>query len=288
MKPFEYLAPSSLEEALDMLGDHGGDAMIMAGGTDLIPLLSDRKVAPEYVIHIDKLDELRYIKEEQDHIRIGPLVTMNEIIGSDLICNKLSALWQAAGSSGAPQVRNLGTIGGNLGTASPAGDMTLALIALGAIVNVASKDGAGQYAVEDFLTGTKKNALSDNQMITEIIVPALPANTGSGFRKHGKRKGVVIAFASVAAVVTVDAATNTILSAKIAMGALAPTPVVSKKYGAAIVGLPADSTQIKTLSELVKSEIAPRTGRATSEYRSEIACVLAAGCVKDCLDNLKQ
>lgn len=289
MKPFEYLAPTSLEQALDMLSDHEGEAAVMAGGTDLIPALKEKSISPKYVIHLDKLDELRFIKEELDYIKIGPLVTMNDLLESDLIVSKLSALAQAAEQSAAPQVRNLGTIGGNLGTASSAGDLCLALIALGAKVTVAGKAETKEYAVEDFFSGTKKSVLSANQLITEITVPKLPANTGSSFKKLGKRKGMTIAFASSAAAVTVDPSLKTIKSVKVAMGALAQKPVVAKSYSDALAGVSAaDTEEIKKLSKLVENEIEPRTGRSTAEYRKDVACVLAAQCVEESLNNLKR
>ena len=289
MKPFEYLAPGSLKEALEMLNSYGGDAVVMAGGTDVIPLLSERAISPRYVIHLDKLNELRYIKEEQGCIKIGPLVTVNELLASDLIKNKLSALWQAADASAAPQVRNLGTIGGNLGTASPAGDLNIALAALNAKVVAGNKTKTSEYAVEDFLTGTKKNVLSNNQIITEIVVPVLPANTKSSFRKIGTRKAMTISVANVAAVVTVDSTGKKIQNARVVFGSVAPVPVVSKKYAGALAGTAFDSEAIRRLSSLVKEEISPITDmRATAEYRSEIAGVLAVRCVEDCLGCVQQ
>jgi CO/xanthine dehydrogenase FAD-binding subunit len=156
MRPFQYLAPKSVAEALDMLAEFGPRAMVMAGGTDVVVALNEGSVHPECIIHLSKLDELRHIKRDDGCFRIGPLTTMNELAESKLVQENLTALAEAAASSAAPQVRNLGTIGGNLGTASPAGDLVTALVALGAAVKLASRRGEAEVPVEEFLVGPKR------------------------------------------------------------------------------------------------------------------------------------
>jgi xanthine dehydrogenase FAD-binding subunit len=287
MKPFEYFSPSSVEEALALLEQYGDQATIMAGGTDLMPALNGHTISPKYVIHLDKLDELRYISQDTDCIRIGALVTFNELIDSNLISTKLTALAMAAEESSAPQVRNLGIIGGNLGTASPAGDLTVALAALKARVKVSDKNGTKEYAVEEFIVGPKKNIMTKDQMIVEIIVPNLPDNTRSSFQKIGKRKANTISVVCAAAAVTVDQATDAIKEARISLGSVGPSVIIAQKYGSALAGVSINSDKIKELSELVKEEISPITDvRSTAEYRYEVAGVLAARCVENSLIGL--
>jgi len=287
MRPFEYLAPASVSEALELLGAYGEKSVIMAGGTDLVPALNERLISTEYVIHIEKLDELRFIKEDESSVRIGPLVTTNEIIDSDIIRNSFTALAKAAEESAAPQVRNLATIGGNLGTASPAGDLNVALAALGARIKARDKNGEKEYSLEEFMVGPKKNILSKDQLITEIIVPKLPENSGSDFQKLGKRKAMSISIACAAAVVTLNAGKDTIVNAKVALGSLAPTMVFATKYTDALKGKRINSGDIKGMADLVRDSISPISDvRATAEYRCEIAGVLAARCVENSILNI--
>lgn len=292
MRPFEYLAPTYVSEALDMLEQYGSKAMIMAGGTDIMVALNERAINPEYIIHIANIPELKTIKEEDNCIKIGPLVTMCELAESKLIQEKLTALAEAASSSAAPQVRNLGTIGGNLGTASPAGDLIAALTALGSRIKVSNKSTSqaahNEYTMEEFLVGPKKNLLSKEQLITEIIIPNLPPNSSSAFQKLGKRKAMAISIASASAVVTLSNDGEYISNVKIAMGSLAPTIVRAKKFETSIQGKAADLAEIKKASILVKEEISPITDvRATSEYRYEVADVLAYRSIENALGRIK-
>lgn len=292
MRPFEYLAPTRVSEALDMLAQHGSKAMIMAGGTDVMLELKERTVNPEYVIHLAKVQELKFIKEENDCIKIGPLVTMNEIAESKLIQEKLTALAKAAINSAAPQVRNLGTIGGNLGTASPAGDLITALTALGAKIKASSLATSiavtNEYSMEEFLLGPKKNVLTKDQLITEIVIPNLPPNSASAFQKLGKRKAMSISIASAAAVITLSPEGKNIRNVRVAMGSLAPTAVRAKKFETAVQGKEADLLEIKKASSLVKEDVKPITDvRAKGEYRREVAEVLVYRCIENALTVLK-
>lgn len=289
MRPFEYLAPDSVAEALDMLAKFGPKAVVMAGGTDVVVALNERSIHPEYVIHISKLDELRYIKRDDGCFRIGPLTTMNELAESKLVQESLTALAEAAENSAAPQVRNLGTIGGNLGTASPAGDQVTALVALGAVIKLASRRGETEVPVEDFLVGPKKNILAKDQLITEIIIPSLPPNSGSAFQKLGKRKAMSISIASAAAALTVSADGKVLENIRVAMGSLAPTVVRARKFEAALRGKAVDLSEIKKAANLVLEDIEPITDvRASAWYRKEVAGALAARSVENALANLRK
>jgi carbon-monoxide dehydrogenase medium subunit len=289
MRPFQYLAPESVAEALDMLAEFGPRAMVMAGGTDVVVALNEGSVHPECIIHLSKLDELRHIKRDDGCFRIGPLTTMNELAESKLVQENLTALAEAAASSAAPQVRNLGTIGGNLGTASPAGDLVTALVALGAAVKLASRRGEAEVPVEEFLVGPKKNILARDQLITEIKIPSPPPNSGSAFLKLGKRKAMSISIASAAAALTVSGDGKVIEEIRVAMGSLAPTVVRARKFETALRGMAADPEAVKRAADLVREDIEPITDvRASAWYRKEVAGVLAARSVEGALAKLKK
>jgi len=287
MKPFKYLAPNCVSEAVGLLAEYGEKSVIMAGGTDVVVQLNERSISPEYVIHLDKIEELKFIKQDENSVRIGPRVTMFELEDSELIRENFTALAQAAEESAAPQVRNMGTIGGNLGTASPAGDLVTALMALDAQIKILSSQGERICPVEKFLTGPKKNILNKNELITEIIIPKLPPNSASAFQKLGKRKAMSISIVSAAASVTLDEKGSLIKDVKVSLGSVAPTVVRAKKFEDALKGKGIDMSNIKNAIDLIKEDIKPITdGRATAEYRLEVAGVLAARCLENSLTYL--
>ncbi len=284
MRPFEYFAPESVDSVLGLLEQYGSQSAIMAGGTDVMVSMKERTIAPQYIVHIEKIDELRFIRREQNSIRLGPLTTMAELGSSDEIINQIEALAIAARNCAGPQVRNRGTIGGNLGTASPAGDLITPLMALDAKIKVSSRQGEKLYSLQEFLVGPKKSNLGSNELITEIIVPMLPPNSGSSFHKEGKRKALSISIATAAAAVTLSNDGKYIQSVRVVMGSVGPTAVRARKFEDALQGKEVNTLDIRAIAPLVKEDIKPITDqRALQDYRSELACVLAARSVESAI-----
>jgi CO/xanthine dehydrogenase Mo-binding subunit len=284
MKSFEYLAPASIDEALELLQRHGPQAALMAGGTDLMVWMNQREINPKYVVQIRDLPETRFIKQEADCVRVGALTTKAELAASEIIDSKAAALAEAARGSSGPQVRNLATIGGNLGTASPAGDLVVALVALDARVKIRSSQSVRELPVGELLVGPNQNALAEDEMITEIIIPIHSARTGSGFQKLGKRKAMSVAVASAAAAVTVSPDGKVFEAVRVALGSVAPTVVRAKRLEQALQGRPATVGEIARARALVREDISPITDiRGQAWYRSEVASVLAGRAVEDAL-----
>ena len=284
MREFDYLAPKTVAEALELVGKLGLEATVVAGGTDVVVSLNERALRPGKVVHLDQLEELRFIREEQGCLVIGALATMADLAASAVVKAKAEALATAARQTAGPPVRNLGTIGGNLGTASPAGDLIVALVALGARVVLASAAGTREVLVEKFCLAPKKHCLSAGELIKEIIVPAAATMSGSGFQKLGKRKAMSISVANAAASVTVSSDGERFETVRVALGSVAPTVVRASRFEAALTGAPVDLDTIAAAAKLVKEDIDPITDmRATARYRSEVACVLAARAVEDAL-----
>ncbi|MCL5734284.1 MAG: FAD binding domain-containing protein, partial [Actinobacteria bacterium] len=198
MRAFEYLAPKSIEEALDVLSKVGNKAMVMAGGTDLIVWMQRHEISPKHVVHLDNLDELRYVREEDGYLRVGALTTQAELAKSRLVGERATALSLAARSCAGPAVRNLATIGGNLGTATPAGDLVLAVAALEGAVRLRSVRGERELTMDEFLLGPQQTALAPDEIIIEVAIPLPDGRHGSGFHKLGKRKAMTISTASAA------------------------------------------------------------------------------------------
>lgn len=284
MRPFDYVRPTTLAEALAALDAHGSDAVVIAGGTDLMVWLNTRQITPRCVVDIKKLDELRTIRQDGDIVRIGARATFTDLLASELIRRHAGALAQAAHESAGPQVRNLGTIGGNLGTASPAGDLVAALVALGATIEVASKNGRKTLAIGDFLVGPKRTCLAKNELITAVTIPVAGARSGSAFQKLGNRKAMTISIVNAAASVSLSADGRTFERVNLALGAVAPTVVRATAFEDALRGKPATVDEIRAALPYIAGAIAPISDlRASAWYRSQIAPVLAQRSVEDAL-----
>ena len=200
---FDYHAPSSVEEALDLLNSNE-DAKILAGGHSLIPMMKTGLAAPETLIDLGKADGLSYVNEQAGGLAIGAMTTYSELAESDAVASSAAVLGEAAASVADPQVRNMGTIGGSLAHADPAGDLPAVALALNA--QLVAKSGGGERIIsaDDFFVDLFTTALGTDEILTEIRVPALGSNTGAAYAKMAN-KASHYAIVGVAAVVSVDA-----------------------------------------------------------------------------------
>ncbi|MFT5152467.1 MAG: xanthine dehydrogenase iron-sulfur cluster and FAD-binding subunit A, partial [Planctomycetota bacterium] len=185
--------PSTLADALDALATMPDDFCLFAGGTDLSVELSTGRTVAKRILNLWQLDELRGIREDADGLRIGALSTCADLIESKLTAWTADILVQAARSSGAAQIQNRATLGGNLGTASPAADFAPALIALGAKVRLVSTSGQREVLVEDFLCGYRQTLMEAGELIESVWIPGRGADEGRAFRKVGTRRAQSIA-----------------------------------------------------------------------------------------------
>lgn len=181
--PFEYFAPSSLEEALSLLRQYGPEAKVMAGGQSLIPLMKLRLAQPKYLIDISRLAGLSYIREADGAIAIGPLTTHYLLESSDLLKAKLSLIPETAAVIADVQVRNRGTIGGSLSHADPAADLPAAALALGAELVATGPSGQRTIPADDFFVAMLTTALAPDEILTEVRLPLPPPGTGAAYRK---------------------------------------------------------------------------------------------------------
>ncbi|MBZ5699639.1 MAG: xanthine dehydrogenase family protein subunit M [Acidobacteriia bacterium] len=181
--PFEYAAPKTLEEALRLVERHGDEAKILAGGHSLLPLMKLRLAQPRYVIDIGRLRGMSYIREENGHIAIGALTTHAEIESSNLLRAKCPLLAETAAAIGDVQVRNRGTLGGNLAHADPAADYPAALLALDVEIVAASTAGARTIPVNEFFLDMLTTALRPGEILSQVRVTPLAAHTGAAYEK---------------------------------------------------------------------------------------------------------
>jgi len=223
---FEYCMPTSLSEALDLLAKYGEKARVFAGGTDLLVSMKKREIVPEHLINLKGIAGLKGIHyDEKEGIRIGALVTLGEIEHSKIVKDKFCALWDAINVMASPQVRSLGTIGGNLCSAVPSADTAPPLIALGASVNLTGVNGERSVRVEDFFRGPKESVLQRNEILTQILIPNPPQKSSGTYIKLMRRNALDLALVGVAAYLRLDPKRKVCKEARIALGAVAPIPM---------------------------------------------------------------
>ncbi|MET1159542.1 MAG: xanthine dehydrogenase family protein subunit M [Thermoprotei archaeon] len=268
---FDYYEPKTLDEALELLDKFGEKAKILAGGTDLLVKIKARIIEPRVIINIKKILGLRYIREEEKVIRIGALTRLRDLERSDIIKKYLPALYDAVKVMGSIQIRNMGTIGGNLCNASPAADTAPPLLVYDARAVIASVDGERVVPLEEFFVGPGKTVLKPNEMLKEIIVEK-PSRGSSAFKKVS-RVAVDLAIASSAVYLVVE--DGVIKEARIALGSVAPKPVRARKTENAVKGLRVGSEELRSALNKLEEEISPITDvRSTAEYRRYVVKVL--------------
>lgn len=200
---FEYVLPATVSEAAKFLNEHSDEAKILAGGQSLIPLLKLRLAAPQFVVDIGRIQELKAIRESDGNIEIGSLVRHVDIEQSRLLALHCPLLCETAAEIGDVQVRNRGTLGGSLAHADPAGDFPATVLALGAILTATSATGKRDISAEDFFVSILTSALQPNEILTSIRVPKLGPRTGTAYAKmHQQASGFAIV--GVASILTLD------------------------------------------------------------------------------------
>jgi carbon-monoxide dehydrogenase medium subunit len=269
---FEYFVPKNLQEAVKLIGQYSPEAKVIAGGTDLLVQMKQEVVSPKYLINIMKIPEMQFIKKEKGWLRIGAATKWNQVIKFRAKGDRYDALYEASQSLGKVQVQNMGTIGGNLCTASPAADSAPAILALNGRVKLVGLQGERTLALEDFFIGVNSTAMATDEVLTEIQIPSVPKGTGSAFLKI-TRVGADISKISCA--VTVERKGEICKSCQIVLGAVAPVPLKLKKTNRIIVGKHVDSSLLDEVGHGVSDEIKPITDiRSTADYRRQVASVL--------------
>ena len=273
---FEYLAPKTVNEAISLLSQHNGEARPLAGGTDLLLKMKRREMAPLHLVglrSIPGLDNIEY--DDAQGLRFGPLVTIHAMETSPLVREKFPILSQAASTIGSVQIRNLGTVVGNVCNALPSADMIPSLIVLGAKVKIANIKGEKTIAIEDFLTGPGQTVLAHDELVVEVQVPCLPPHSGGVYIKHAPREAMDLAIISVATLITLDEGMCS--QAKICLGNVGPTQMRAIKAERILGGKPFSSGLVKEASGMASEEARPRSSmRSSAEYRKEMVRILTA------------
>jgi len=271
--PFSYLAATSVNELLESLDQYGSNAKLIAGGTDLSIALKQRAISPEVVIDLSPIrKELSGVTIGKDNLTIGAMTTYTELEQDPNVIRYARALSEAASQVGTFQIRNLGTIGANLANGSPAADSAPPLIVLSATVNLRTKYEERKMPVEEFFTGVKRTAIRPSEIITSVEIP-LNQRISSYWMRSANRNENVISVVSVAVASEING--NKFGESRIALGAVAPTPILAKKSSTKLSGSNIDSETIEAISKLARNECKPISDvRASAEYRRHLVYVL--------------
>ncbi|MFA0760522.1 MAG: hypothetical protein HZLCBSQH_000621 [Candidatus Fervidibacterota bacterium] len=267
MHAFDYVAPQRLEEVVDILHEYGEKAKVLAGGTDMVLFMERGRWRPQLVVDIPRVEPFVGIRLQDHLLCIGSRTTMRELETSPLVREHVPLLAQAAGEVGSVQIRHLATIGGNIGTASPAGDTLSALLALDASVRLQRRRGERLVPLTEFFVGPGQTVLQPDEVITEVLVPLPKRQSKGAFYKLAVRRYMDIAIVDVAVLLTVNS-DGAIIDARIALGAVAPTPIRAYEAEERLKGYPLDELLAKEAAELARQAARPITDqRGSAEYR---------------------
>lgn len=267
----EYYTPENIEEAVKIMDKYGSVLKVIAGGTDIMVEYFDRLYDIKSWLDLKNITQLGNIDKNDDFIEIGALVTHTQLEKSKIIKEYLPVLANAAYDVGSPQIRNRGTIGGNIVTASPAGDLLPALMAYDAQFLLVSKMGERRVPANKFFTGPKRTVLKDNELLARVLIPLPDEKTYGSWRKVGKRKALIISSITLALVISFND-DNTINRVKACLGSVAPTPIEIKEVNGMMVGKKLEELNYKELGEKVADSISPIDDiRGTKEYRIDVS-----------------
>jgi aerobic carbon-monoxide dehydrogenase medium subunit len=286
---FEYLAPKTIEEALELLSQYDeGERKVIAGGQSLIILMKQRLIRPKYLIDIKGLLDLDYIKlDDKQGLTIGALTTHRSIENSPVVQDRFSVLAEMEQNVSSVETRNWGTIGGNVCHGDPGGDPTPVLIALNGKLKVTSLSGERIINAEDFALDYYETALRHDELLTEIQVPALPPKTGVKFTKFSQIAGDY-ANASVAILITLDEKEKC-NDVRIALGSVAVAPMRAKKAEEILKGQKISDELLAKAGQIASEEASPTTdAEITEEYKRELVKVLVERVGKESLERAKK
>jgi aerobic carbon-monoxide dehydrogenase medium subunit len=271
---FAYHRPKSVQEAVALLGELGEDARPLAGGHSLIPMMKLRLATPSDLVDLADIADLKGIREEGGEIVIGAMTTEHEVIASDLLAKKVPILGEAANMIADPQVRYVGTIGGNAANGDPGNDMPAVMIALGATYDLAGKGGARKVAARDYYRGIYDTALEAGEVLTAIRIPTPPAGHGAAYEKLKRKVGD---YATAAAAVVLAMKGGTVASCAIALTNVADKPLFAEEASAILTGSGLDEATVKKAVAAAEAITAPASDRrGTPQFRTKVAGVMVA------------
>jgi carbon-monoxide dehydrogenase medium subunit len=312
MRGYEYYKPATVQEAMGLMEASQGSGVYIAGGTDVMVLVRQKKLTPGCLISLRNIGELAYM-ETDNGLRIGSAITHNAIAKSEFVGRRYSALADATTNVGSRQIRNVATMAGNVCTAAPSADTACPLLVLDAMVVIAGKDGDRQAPIDDFFVGPNTVVLEKGEIVKGFHMPYFGENTGSAYIKHTRRQAMDLPIIGIAARVTIkiggseigckdafctiDSISNILKrledeqlvceDVRIAMGVVAPRPIRARKAEAALTGKVVSEALFEEIGEIAASEAKPRDSiRGEAWYRREMVKVLTKRALLKAIDRV--
>jgi carbon-monoxide dehydrogenase medium subunit len=289
VRDFTYLRPTSLGEAVGLLAEHRGKTKVLAGGTDLMLQLQDGLFAPDYVVdvrHVAELNGLDY--DAASGLIIGAATTLRRVETSALVREKYPHVSSAAGEIGSVQIRNLGSFGGNICTATPSGDGLPSLVSLDAIARIASIRGERTIPLATFFTGVRRTVLEPDELLVDIRVPAPTPYSSGAYIKLDTRPQMDLAIVGVAVTLTLAGDRETIKKAGICLGAVAVTPIRVPEAEEILIGRSATDDVLAQAGAAAARAARPISDvRSSAEYRREQCDLMTRRAVRQALERAK-
>ncbi len=287
MIAFEYRTPKTLKEVQADLKKFGSDAKVIAGGTALVIMMKQRLVRPTCLISLRSVRGLNKIALKDGGIQIGGLATHREVETSSLVRRRIPTLAETYRHVATIRVRTMATVGGGLAHADPNQDPPPTLIALGATLKAASANGARTIPIEEFFTDYYETVLKPDELITEVFIPRLPANSGAAYLKFLPRTADDYATVSAAAVVTLDKTKKAFADVRIALGSVGTTPIRATEAEAVLRGQPVKAEALREAAEKAKKAVDPISDfRGSAAYKKEMAGVFVRRALEKALESI--
>ena len=271
--PFEYFAPASVAEALELLQQWGSDCKVLSGGQSLVPMLNFRLLKPAALVDINPIGELAYIRQEEASLAIGAGTRQSNVLASPEVLAVCGLVSEALTFASHPAIRNRGSIGGSIAHADPSAELAVVATATEAQLKVNSVRGERTMTAEDFFVDYLTTSLEPDELLTEIRLPTLQGRTGWSFQEVSRRRGD-FAVVNAAALISIDE-DGRCLQARVVLGGASGVPLRLKSLETGLVGSPLDKGTLEEAAEKCKDGLNPQSDvHASAEYRRDVACVL--------------
>jgi carbon-monoxide dehydrogenase medium subunit len=269
---FAYHRPTSVKEAVGLLAQWGDDGRVLAGGHSLIPMMKLRLAMPAHLVDLAGITELKGIRVEGNDVVIGAMVTQHELVGSELLSGKVPLLRETSLQVADPQVRYVGTIGGNVANGDPGNDMPAVMMCLGATYHVIGQGGERRIAARDFYQGAYFTALETGNVLTAVRIPMPPAGHGYAYEKLKRKIGD---YATAAAAVVLTLSGGKVATCSIGLTNVAETPLWAEEAAKILVGSSLDAATVKKAVAAAEAITAPASdARGPAQYRTKMAGVM--------------
>ena len=289
MQPFDYVTASSLDQVVGLLGEHGYDASVLSGGTDLLIDLREGRKHAKVVIDVKNLpDTTELTYDAQNGLTMGAAVPCYQLYGHDEIAEAYPGLMDAATLIGGVQIQGRASMGGNLCTASPAGDSIPIMIAHYAVAKVAGPNGTREIPVEDFCLAPRRNAMEEDEFLVSLHMPAPQPGSGSAYLRFIPRNEMDIAVVGAGTSVQLSSDGNTIEKIRVALGAVAPRPLLVEAISEELSGQPVGEETAERAAALARDAATPISDmRGTADYRKHLAGVMTKRTLETAIERAK-